>query len=415
MRRYQGLAFLVTANAVSALGTSMTFVAVPWFVLHTTGSAVQTGLVAAAETAGLVLSSALAGPLIDRTGARRASVTADATAAVTVSLIPALYALDVLEVWLIAVLALLLGLSRAPGDASRLALMPAVVDGSGVVMERATSAYEGATRAARMLGGPAAGGLIALWNPPLVLLADAASFVVCALVIGLAPLGIPGSGGSDAAGGPWLRQYLGELGDGLRYLRRDRLVLSFMLMTMFTNAMDIGFATVMLPVHADEVLDGSVQLGFLISAFGVGALCGTILYGWLGARLSRWPTFTVCFLLAGAPRYLALLIEPGFLPVLAALVATGIAFGALNPIMSAVEYARIPENLRGRVLSTAMAGAMLGMPLGTVCTGLLIEGLGLRGALAGLGLLYLAVTLCPLVFPVWRQMNEPAPMASGAR
>ncbi|GLW90450.1 MFS transporter [Actinokineospora globicatena] len=406
MRRRGPLLLLLVANTISALGTGMTLLAIPWFVLHVSGSAVQTGLVAAAETAGLVVASALAGPVVDRVGPRRTAVVADLVAAGAVSLIPVLHGLDLLRLWVIVVLALLLGLSRSPGDASRLTLVPLAAQRSGVALERATSAYEGSTRAARMLGGPVAGALIALWSPPPVLLIDAASFAVCAAIIGLTTI----AAHKQATGDPStsrFRRYVTDLREGLSYLRQDRLVSAFILMTMATNAIDASFATVILPVYADQVLHSTLQLGFLVSGFGLGALLGTIAFAWAGPRLPRWPTFTVCFLLTGAPRYLALVAEPPFLVLLAAIAVTGVTFGALNPIMSTVEYERIPEHLRGRVLSVGAAGAMLGMPVGTLLIGSLVNAAGLHTALVSVCVVYLVVTLSPLLFPVWRQMNRP--------
>jgi MFS family permease len=68
---------LLGANAISQVGNMMTTVAVPWFVLQTTGSAAKTGLTAAAIGVGPVLPSILVGPLVDRLGFKRTSVLAD--------------------------------------------------------------------------------------------------------------------------------------------------------------------------------------------------------------------------------------------------------------------------------------------------------------------------------------------------
>ena len=59
--------------------------------------------------------SVFAGPLIDRFGARRASVTADLVACAVVAAIPALHMVNRLEPWSLVAVALLLGLSRGPG------------------------------------------------------------------------------------------------------------------------------------------------------------------------------------------------------------------------------------------------------------------------------------------------------------
>jgi len=62
----------LTAEAISLTGTRISMIALPWFVLTTTGSATRTGLVALAEMTPMVILKVLGGPIIDRLGARRA-------------------------------------------------------------------------------------------------------------------------------------------------------------------------------------------------------------------------------------------------------------------------------------------------------------------------------------------------------
>ena len=53
---------LFTANAISQIGNMMTAVAVPWFVLVTTGSAARTGIIGAAMALGPIVPAVLGGP-----------------------------------------------------------------------------------------------------------------------------------------------------------------------------------------------------------------------------------------------------------------------------------------------------------------------------------------------------------------
>jgi MFS family permease len=395
------LVVLVAATAISASGTVMTVLAVPWFVLQTTGSAPRTGLVATGELAGLVLSSALAGPIIDRYGARRASVTADLVACLAVAAIPALHVTDRLALWSLFALAVVLGLSRGPGAASRATLVPAVAARAGIALERATSAQDGAERGARMLGAPAAGALIAWLEAPSVLVVDAVTFLVCAGLVAAAVHRDPPA----ATAGPGLRGYLSDLAEGVRYLRTDRLVRAGMVLTMVTNCLDAGMLVVLLPVYATDVLHSSVALGVLVGTFAAGALLGTATYGWLSPRLPRWPVFTISFLVMGSPRFLVLLTQPGLPVLVTVLLVAGIAVGPVNPLLYTVAAERIPEALRGRVFGAEAAGAMLGMPVGATAAGVAVPVLGLTGAVAVFAVVYLAATLSPLVFRFWREMD----------
>ncbi|HET6986769.1 MAG TPA: MFS transporter, partial [Kribbella sp.] len=112
------VAFLV-ANVVSICGTRVSAIAVPWFVLITTGSPVKTGIVALAEMAPLVLVKAVGGPWIDRVGARRISVLADTASTGVVALIPLLHTLHLLHFPTLLVLVAIAGGLRGPGDAAK--------------------------------------------------------------------------------------------------------------------------------------------------------------------------------------------------------------------------------------------------------------------------------------------------------
>src|SRR5205823_3882684 len=86
---------------------------------------------------------------------------------------------------------------------------------------------------------------------------------------------------------------------------------------------------------------------------------------------------------------------------------TGLGSGLLNPILLPVIYGRVPEHLRGRVLSLLVAGALTAIPVGTLLAGVLLDGIGLTGVLLTFGLVYLVAALFPLVFRVWRQLDTP--------
>src|SRR5690349_17118258 len=81
---------LFTANAVSAIGDVLAFLAVPWFVLQTTGSVTQTAITAACTTAAIAVSAMLGAALVDRLGYRRASVFSDLASGTAIGGIPLL-------------------------------------------------------------------------------------------------------------------------------------------------------------------------------------------------------------------------------------------------------------------------------------------------------------------------------------
>src|SRR5436305_5370887 len=91
MWRDRSILGLITAELVSLTGSSMTFVALPWFVLITTGSTARMGWVLAAELVPMGVFGIPSGSLIGRLGAKVTMNISDAARAPLMALIPILY------------------------------------------------------------------------------------------------------------------------------------------------------------------------------------------------------------------------------------------------------------------------------------------------------------------------------------
>ncbi|MEW2624084.1 MFS transporter [Streptomyces sp. NPDC048106] len=398
---------LVGVSAISSLGLAVTVLALPWFVLQSSGSGADTAAVAVAETLGLLLSAVFGGPLVDRLPARAASVGADASTAVAIGLIPLAHLTVGLTLPLLLLLALLAGLTRGPADTAKQLLLADVLRRVGTPVERGTGAIEAARRLGTMAGAPLAGLLMAATGPVPVLAADASALLLSAVLVGLlVPAHRPAVSGGPASDG-----YLASLAAGFRGLRRDRLVRAMVGMLLLTNAMDGGLNSVLYPAYGQRVLHSSALLGTLLTTAGAGALAGSALYGRIGHRLPRRAVFVLAFTLVGPPRFLLLAWAPPPAVLLPALAVCGLGSGVLMPLMTTVAYQRVPERLRGRVFGLVVAGALAALPVGTLAAGLLLDRIGLTGVLAAFGCCYLVVMLFPLLFPVWRELDAGSPTA----
>lgn len=408
-RRRHGLVGLVIAVGVSTLGTRMSMLALPWFVLTTTGSPTQTGLVAAAEMTPYVVVQGLGGPLVDRIGAWRISLVTDVAAAVLFAAIPVLHALDALALALLVLLVMAVGSLRGAGDAARYVLLPGVREQAQTPMERAAGLYDGAARGASLIGAPVAGVLIGVTSAVNVLALDAASFLVSAVIVAALVPRTAQPSAIDAASAPAGGTYLRSLSEGFRFLRDDRLLLGIGVMVMVTNLVDQASGAVLQPVWAKEVVHSSVALGVIGGVFSAGAVLGNITTTWLGPRLPRRLTFGIGFLLAGSPRLLAMAAVATVSPVLVVCIFAGLGAGGINPILGAVEYERVPRHLQARVLGVLGATAWAGIPFGALAGGALTEALGIRTALVLAGAVYLVTTLAPFVLPAFREMDRDHP------
>ncbi|SCG36847.1 MFS transporter [Micromonospora humi] len=403
------LAGLLIGHAVSLTGNVLTLIALPLYVLAETGSPAATGLAGAFATAPVVLGGAFGGVLVDRIGYRRSSVLADVVSGVTVAAVPLLHATVGLPFPALLALVFVSGLLDTPGQTARTALLPEAATAAGVPIERAVGWAEATSRGARMIGAPVAGLLVGVLGPLPVLAVDAATFAVSALVVTLlVPRGLRPSTEDDEveAGGYW-RQFAA----GLRFLAREPLLRAMVLLVLVTNLFDAAKSNVLLPVVADRELGGPAAFGLLVGVMGGGALIGSLVFSAIGHRLPRRATFVTAFAICGAPPLWALAAAPP-LPVVVAVVAVaGLAAGALNPLMGAVELERVPASMRARVYGVIGAGAWAAMPLGALGAGLAADRFGPASTLVVMGCCYLLVVLTPLLGGPWRTMGRPAPVA----
>jgi MFS family permease len=200
--------------------------------------------------------------------------------------------------------------------------------------------------------------------------------------------------------------YLANVMEGLRFIRRHQLIRAIILTVMITNLLDEAFFAVALPAYVKHYFFGSaVILGVLSACVGGGAFVGTIIFGAIGHRLPRRPTFAVSFMTLSL-RFFVLALAP-FLPaIIIANIISGLGAGPLNPIMSTVEQEVVPPPMRARVLGTTTAGAYIGIPLGAFLCGYLVQWAGITPSLLVIGTCYLLTTTSLLVNPALKDMAK---------
>ena len=394
---------LVLATVLSITGTRFSAIAIPWLVLTTTGSPVLTGLVGLAEMLPYVLAKGLGGPLIDRIGARRVSVWLDHGSAIAVAVVPLLFWAGLLSIWVLLPAVAVIGVLRAPSDASKQALVPAVAAMAGVPLERVAGLVSAGERLAGTLGAASAGLLIALLGEGAALLVNALGFLLSGVVLAA---GVQHSAVVEETIDKPVSTYRQDFADGWHFMRRDAVLVGLVLMIAFTNLFDQAYSLVLLPVWVrTEGLDVT-WVGILLAVFSGSAIAGSAMAAAWGDRLPRLLLYTVGFLCAGP---LAMGVYAASLPlpvIIVVLLIGGTAAGFINPIISAILFERIPKPMVGRVVALVGALSWSLIPFGGLYAGLLVDGYGIGTALGITATLYGVATLTPLVVPSFREMNR---------
>ena len=412
--RYKvGVTFLLIAEGISTIGSRMSFFAIPWLVLVTTQSPTKVGLVAFAEMLPYVLAGIFAGPLQDRIGNWRASIYSDVASAAAVAMLAFGSGMG-FGVFL--VLVAIAGGLRAVSDRSKQVLLKPLLDAGGIPYIRVTTAYDGIARSSVLVGAAVAGVAIASLGAVGALWLDAASFAVAAVLVLLLvpdpsrvarPPTAAAASADEAAKAEPKESYLRSLKVGFDYYRRDKLLRSVSMNLFLTNMFTQAIGVVIVPLWVYTVQGSALALGYVSTAFGLGAILGALVFTTLAPHLPRYPSVVVGFVVGGAPRLLVMALTDNLALVIVVTFIAGFSMCAVNPGIQAMMYHRIPDHMMARVAGISVAIMFGGLPLGGLVAGVAAQALGFSNAVLVLSLVYFVCTLVPVLrYPLWREFND---------
>jgi len=364
--RRPGLGPLLGAEVISSIGSQMTYLALPWFVLVTTGSASKMGIVLGVELLPVGLFGIPSGAIVGKLGARRTMMVADGARAPLMASIPLLHAAGVLSFGVLLGIVFLIGCFLAPHFSAQRLILPELVGDDEHTVAQANAFVEGAQRTTALLGPSLAGVLIPFVGAPNVLYIDAATFLVSFLtLLFFVPKRPPLPVGDEGRG----------LLAGVRFIFRDPLMRRLMPTALVLNALGQLLALA-LPVLAFEEFNGSSRVaGVFFAAFGAGAVIGSLVAVKIVPKhdpIRLGASALVCLAL---PLPLLALHLPVWGVVLVLFVSS--FFGPLvNAPLIGVITMRTPEQLRAKVMTAVLTFALLAGPVGLFLGGPLLQSLG---------------------------------------
>jgi MFS family permease len=365
--RHRGLLAVLVRDVVSITGSQMTWVAIPWFVLTTTGSPARMTLVLAVEAAALGVVGFLSGNVVSRLGPRRTMLIADGVRGPLVALIPILHYADALSFPVLLALVAAIGAFATPAIASKQSLMPELVGEDERTLTEANALLQGANRLTMILGPPLGGALIGLFGTTSVLLIDAATFVVGFAVI-LTFVHVGGAVADD--------DETHGLTAGARFIARDPLLAPWTVTVIVSDAIWLALFGVMPVLVLERFGEDPTILGAIWGAWGAGAFVGSIATFRLVARIDRLLVGSLGEIGMTAPLWLLLADLPAA-AVIATMFVSGLANGIVNAPIHTIISLRTPRALRAKVWSVVIVGsALLGPPV-LVVTGPALERAGL--------------------------------------
>ena len=354
-----------SGQLISLVGTWMQTVAQAWLVLELTHNPLALGITSVFQFTPVLVLGLFGGIIADALPKRATLYVTQGSAAILALILGLLDISGTVQVWQVWLLAGALGVVNSVDMPVRQAFVVEMVGREDVA--NAVALNSAVFNSARILGPAVAGILIALVGIALCFFLNAASYlaVIAGLLLmrggDLRPamrMAIPRSVGGA----------LGNLAEGLRYIRHTPTVLIAISVLGVVSTVALNFSVV-IPVYAAQTLHGDAgTYGFLMAASGVGSLAAAMFIAF-----QQRPTLR---LLVGGSAVVGLsLVALSFSNVLAVSLLIMGALGASTIAMAATTNTliqlRVPDTLRGRVMAvytTVFAGST---PIGGLLSGAL--------------------------------------------
>ncbi len=353
-------------QTVSNVGSSFTIIVLPLLVYKLTGSALNMALIYAAEYVPYLLFGLVIGAWVDRVDRRRLMIFVDITQSVVIFTVPLLAALGLLSVWWIYGVGFVSSTLWICFNTAEFAAMPSLVSEENLVT--ANGRLQASYSAATVVGPLLAGLLTAVIPIHAVLLFDALSFLLSALVL----MSIGTSFNAGDAGQRRPQSLRLDVGEGLRYVLGHPVLRNTCFMMALINC--VGFTVyAQLVLFAKERLGASdAEVGLLYAAGGVGMIALALLAGPLRKRLPFNKVALGTLLIGGV--LIVLLASTRLywaaVPLWASIWGLVILFDInSNSLWQQV----VPNQLLGRVQSTVSVLSWSAIPLGILIGGVVIE------------------------------------------
>ncbi|MES1247842.1 MAG: MFS transporter [Actinomycetota bacterium] len=394
--------WIISARSISLTGTSMTTVALPWFVLATTGSTTKMGLVLACQTLPAFALGIPGGSLVAMLGARRSLILGDACRAPLLALVPVLHAAGDLSFPVLLVLVTVIGIFSVPYAAAASSLLPELVGEDEREVSHAQASLQVAIQVTGIAGPVAAGVLIPLIGAPQLLYLDGASYALSAVIV----LAFVRAGRAVAR-----QDRPRGLFHGVRRVFADPLLTSIVVVAFLAH---VAFAALFasLPALAFGRFHDARTAGVLFTASAVGSLTGGLVTLRFAKRVAPMTLGTAGFALMAAPLWPLVAGTPRLLAIgVMAVFGLGGPLG-VSPI-TALLTTRADAASRPQIVAAFLALSSAGTPAGAALTGWAISRAGFGTTYAAIAAALTASTL--LLAWCLRGSGQPVPALSPTR
>ncbi|UAY56434.1 MFS transporter [Arachidicoccus terrestris] len=376
----------MVGQSFSLIGTWIQRMAMIWLSYQLTGSAFLLGLVGFCEQIPIFILAPFAGVYADKWDKHKALCRIEAFAMIQALILGILTLTGTVNIYHIIVLSLCLGCINAFEVPMRQSFVVDMVDREKEVLPNAIALNSTVFNLSRLIGPSIAGILISSVGEGWCFMANALSYAIVLVSLLLMNIKkLPPVAATSA-------KVLTRLKEGIQYIKRKQIMRTLLLLLAIVSFSNASLRT-LAPIFAQDVLHGDANtLGFLMSASGVGAICGALFLTKSKTTPLLQKIVSMTGILLGTGMILFAISKSLILSLIFIGIA-GLAQMMHTACTNTLLQLHVADDKRGRVMSFYTVCLQGTMPFGSLVAGAIAGALSGPWAMAIMGLICLAATL----------------------
>lgn len=387
--RNRDLRLLLGAGLVSQTGDWLLATGLSFQIYALTGSTLASAAALFATQLPQVLVGSVAGVFVDRWDGRRVIVTANLLLGLV--LLPLFLVRDASQIWVVIAVVAASSCLSPFALAAQMTLLPSLVDQDELVT--ANGANGQVQNVARLVGAGAGGVLVTTGGLFWLAVADIATFLLAAVLIGL----VRRRRRAESTGRSHFRR---DWWDGISAIRQSRALLVILVFFALSGVGEAALGTLFAPFVADVLGGSGSAFGTIMAAQAVGGIAGGLLVTAVGHRFRPRALFAWGAVLMGVgdlALFLYPLLSRQVWPAIVIIAVVGLPAAALVAGMLTVFQSSTAAQLRGRVFGTLTTVQNLTMLATTFAAGALARPLGIVPVISVQGVVLVLVGVVVLV------------------
>lgn len=401
----------ILSLALLNIGRKLSWVALGWFVYEITGSPAAIGTVIAASTITPLISSILAGGLLDSYNRKVIMIAENLIRGLVLATIPLLFWINSLTLTFVIVVICIDGLLSSFTTIGASSILPSFIEKGDLEAGNAVISMNGQ---AGSLLGPALGGICAgLFGAPVTLMLNVSCFLLASFLYFLIPSHVYNKNTQIKNNKHYqfnqkLNRYFTDTINGFKYILRFRILIFIALITFFFNLSYAPLESI-LPVYVSTILDqGPEVLGLMWTCFAVGSFIGSLIWVRLSLKFNYSSTMGAIICLWGCVPFVLSILNQYEIVYLFMFLG-GLVYSPYNIVAPTLRQKLVPNELRGRVFGVYSLISGLGFPLGLFIGGIIGENFGVIHAIVASGMMTVALGVIVFVLPTLK-FHEIAPL-----